>query len=197
MKKLFLFLSVLLFVVFSLNGTNNPMTERTTQVTYEELYKEILNNKIMFPEIVFAQAVLESGHFSSELYHTANNLFGMKMPKRRPTLSIMEEQRGFAVYEDWTYSVKDYGLWQDYVLRHKKSITEKHYFNLLDRTYAKNKNYSKILRKIINNFSYIFEKEAEVAHSVEHDLAKVGVASSSLVFRSTSPSSSAGRATDL
>ena len=38
---------------------------------------------------------------------------------------------------------------------------------------------------------------AEVAHSVEHDLAKVGVASSSLVFRSISPSSSAGRATDL
>ncbi len=40
-------------------------------------------------------------------------------------------------------------------------------------------------------------KEAEVAHLVEHDLAKVGVASSSLVFRSKSPSSSAGRATDL
>ena len=34
---------------------------------------------------------------------------------------------------------------------------------------------------------------AEVAHSVEHNLAKVGVASSSLVFRSISFLSSAGQ----
>ena len=37
------------------------------------------------------------------------------------------------------------------------------------------------IRKIKSSFSY----NAEVAHLVEHDLAKVGVASSSLVFRST------------
>ena len=32
-----------------------------------------------------------------------------------------------------------------------------------------------------------FKKQAKVAQLVEHDLAKVGVASSNLVFRSTSP----------
>ena len=34
--------------------------------------------------------------------------------------------------------------------------------------------------------------QAEIAQLVEHDLAKVGVASSSLVFRSTSSRSSSG-----
>ncbi len=36
-------------------------------------------------------------------------------------------------------------------------------------------------------FAPAFEKYAEVAQLVEHDLAKVGVASSSLVFRSNLP----------
>ena len=197
MKKLYLFLCLFPLMVLPINGAKKTIVEHTTQVTYEELYEEILRNDIIFPEIVFAQAVLESGHFGSELYHTAYNLFGMKMPRRRPTVAIMEEKRGFAVYEDWSFSVRDYALWQEYVLRNRKNITEKQYLNLLDRTYAKNKSYSKLLLKIISNFKYIFYKEAEVAHLVEHDLAKVGVASSSLVFRSISPSSSAGRATDL
>ena len=35
-----------------------------------------------------------------------------------------------------------------------------------------------------NAFGEVFERKAEIAQLVEHDLAKVGVASSSLVFRS-------------
>ena len=45
--------------------------------------------------------------------------------------------------------------------------------------------------KNVCTFAPAFEKKkpAEIAQLVEHDLAKVGVASSSLVFRSKSPKS--------
>jgi uncharacterized FlgJ-related protein len=139
MKKIYL-IFVLFFVSFLPNGGLESQVKTNTQVTYENLYQEIITTGIKFPEIVFAQAVLETGHFNSELFHTANNLFGMKVPKKRKTLSISEEKRGFAVFEDWTFSVKDY---------------------LLDKIYAKNKNYSKSLLKIIGNFDYIFKIESK------------------------------------
>ena len=40
--------------------------------------------------------------------------------------------------------------------------------------------------KVLKNGSWSFHIQAEVAHLVEHDLAKVGVAGSSPVFRSKS-----------
>ena len=41
--------------------------------------------------------------------------------------------------------------------------------------------------KFLRTFAIPFGKYAEIAQLVEHNLAKVGVASSSLVFRSKSP----------
>ncbi len=155
MKNIYL---IVVFFLFSLlpNGKVESQVNLNTQVTYENLYREIISNEIKFPEIVFAQAVLETGHFNSELFLTANNLFGMKVPKKRKTLSVGKEKRGFAVFEDWTVSVKDYLLWQEYVLKNKKIENSSEYLKLLDRTYAKNKLYSKSLLKIMNNFRYIF-----------------------------------------
>jgi uncharacterized FlgJ-related protein len=156
MKKVCLIFA-LFFVSFLPNGGLESQVITNTQVTYENLYQEITSMGIKFPEIVFAQAVLETGHFNSELFHTANNLFGMKVPKKRKTLSISEEKRGFAVFEDWTFSVKDYLLWQEYVMRNKKIENSSQYLKLLDKIYAKNKNYSKSLLKIMGNFNYIFK----------------------------------------
>ena len=197
MKKILFLVLISLIMVLPSGNANVKGINHSTQITYQDLYQEILDNDIRFPEIVFAQAVLETGHFTSELFLTGNNLFGMKVPKKRKTYSLSNMKNGYAVFEDWTYSVKDYLLWQDYVLKNKKISSDKEYLKLLNRIYAKNKNYSKLLKSVVSRFQYLFNSEAEVAHSVEHDLAKVGVASSSLVFRSISPSSSAGRATDL
>jgi hypothetical protein len=47
-----------------------------------ELLKEALFfEKIKSPEIVFIQALIETGYFKSELFLEANNLFGMRYPR--------------------------------------------------------------------------------------------------------------------
>ncbi|MCH9735998.1 MAG: glucosaminidase domain-containing protein [Actinomycetia bacterium] len=61
--------------------------------------------------LIIAQAQLESGNFSSNIFKENHNLFGMKLPSRRPTMAI-GENRGFAVYPSWMDSVVDYFLRQ-------------------------------------------------------------------------------------
>lgn len=128
------------------------------QITHEKLYEEILNSGIKFPEVVFAQAVLETGHFKSKLFKEANNLFGMKVPKKRGTLAIGKKKGGYAVFESWISSVNDYQLWQGYVLRNKTITTQKEYLSLLDRIYSTNGKYVVSLKKIINRSQHIFNR---------------------------------------
>ena len=52
--------------------------------------------------------------------------------------------------------------------------------------FTKNLRFQKISLPLQSHFGKVHSKQAEIAQLVEHDLAKVGVASSSLVFRSRS-----------
>ena len=81
-------------------------------VLREELEKEINKQGIKYPDIVMAQAKIESGHFTSAIFKENNNLFGMKLPAQRKTTAI-GKNRGHAKYETWQDSVKDYKIWQD------------------------------------------------------------------------------------
>ena len=78
----------------------------------ENLEKEINKQGIKYPDIVMAQAKIESGHFTSAIFKENNNLFGMKLPAQRKTTAI-GKNRGHAKYETWQDSVKDYKIWQD------------------------------------------------------------------------------------
>lgn len=118
-------------------------------INYENLYEQILKHGIKFPDVVFAQAVIETGNFTSSLFRNANNLFGMKLPKKRETLAI-GEKRGFAVFENWTHSVNDYLLWQEYALRNKDIKTKKEYLAYLNRYYAENETYVLTLNSIMS-----------------------------------------------
>jgi uncharacterized FlgJ-related protein len=52
----------------------------------EDLLKEyILELNLRFPEVVLAQAKLESGNFTSRAFREQNNLFGMHVARSRPT----------------------------------------------------------------------------------------------------------------
>jgi hypothetical protein len=62
----------------------------------------------------FAQAAHETGNFTSVLYLTNNNCFGMKMPKLRSTTAD-KEQLGYAHYKTIEDSAKDYALWYKFV----------------------------------------------------------------------------------
>ena len=57
--------------------------------------------KIKAPNIVLAQAKLETGNFSSYLFEVSNNLFGFR------------GFRGYYKYENWQSSVVAYKEWQD------------------------------------------------------------------------------------
>ena len=123
------------------------------QITYQGLYNEILEQGLEFPDIVFAQAVLESGHFKSKIFKKNKNLFGMKYPSKRESFSLGKKY-GYSVYEFWEDSVEDYYLYQEFIFNNKK-ISRSQYLSKLDRTYASKKGYSKKLQVIITNFKKV------------------------------------------
>ena len=52
----------------------------------EEKFKQmLLELNVRFPHIVMAQARLETGNYKSRIFKENNNLFGMKVARRRPT----------------------------------------------------------------------------------------------------------------
>ena len=119
------------------------------------LYLEIIENDIKHPDIVLAQAILESGYLSSQIFIENNNLFGMRFPERRPTVAL-SENRGYSVYDCWTDSVKDYKLFQEFLFRRKEK-TRDEYFDYLDRIYAEDPNYVPFLKKVIEDNKTIID----------------------------------------
>lgn len=102
---------------------------------------------IIFADIVYAQAVLETGSFRSKVFRVNNNLFGMKVAKSRPTTAL-GLRRGHAFYKDWRMSVVDYALFQSAYTR--KIRTEEGYYKYLSRNYATDVTYVNKLRVIVN-----------------------------------------------
>lgn len=52
------------------------------------LYKKILELGIAYPDVVLAQAKIETGNFTSKIFRENNNMFGMKLPGRRTTTAV-------------------------------------------------------------------------------------------------------------
>ena len=123
-------------------------------MTKENLWLTIKAMDIEYPEIVFAQAILETGHFKSTNCKEANNLFGMMMPNVRETVAIGKNDRGFAVYETWMHSVQDYALYQSYMMR-KRKMTRSQYLSFIDRKYSESRGYAKKLKSIIQRHKNI------------------------------------------
>src|SRR5688572_6949197 len=104
-----------------------------TPLTAASLHSEIQELKMVCPEEVYAQMMLESGNLASFLTRHANNMLGMRYPYRRSTTAIglylpeqdtiiygnsaslkkYAKQNNYAVYDKWQDAVKDYKYWQD------------------------------------------------------------------------------------
>lgn len=106
-------------------------------------YMEELN--IPHPDIVYAQAVLETGGFTSHIFRMNNNLFGMKVATIRPTTNIGEED-GHAAFKHWRHSVVDYALYASCYLT---KMNREEYFNYLSARYAEDPNYISKVKTII------------------------------------------------
>ena len=133
MKKMVIMVLLLLMVTGELkNGVVKP-----SQFNLFRL-------KIAHPDIVMAQAIIESGNFKSNIFKENNNLFGMKMPEYRKTTAI-GINRGHAVYRNWRESVIDYALWQGKRARYQ---TTSQYLRRL-RSYAADPNYITKIKKRI------------------------------------------------
>jgi len=133
------------------------ITEETKQIiireqltenefTPEKLREYILELNIRFPHIVYAQAQLETGNFTSHIFKVNSNLFGMKEAKRRPTTNKGTEN-GHAFFNHWKESVVDYAFYQAAYLNDIRS--EKEYWQYLGQNYAEDPNYISKLKKII------------------------------------------------
>lgn len=94
------------------------------------------------PDIVMKQVLYETDHFKSTIWKENNNLFGMKVAKKRYTHAT-GENRGHAVYESWRWCIQDYSYWQS--LYYKSGD----YYLFLDSIgYATNKEYTQTLKRI-------------------------------------------------
>jgi len=106
-------------------------------------YMEELN--IPHTDIVYAQAVLETGGFTSHIFRMNNNLFGMKVATIRPTTNIGEED-GHAAFKHWRHSVVDYALYASCYLT---KMNREEYLNYLSARYAEDPNYIVKVKQII------------------------------------------------
>ena len=147
---------IILFIVLLLS-TGLQASIKVDEINYQAVYDEILENQIVYPDIAFAQSVLESGHYTSKVFTLNNNLFGMRLPRVRETVAIGSKM-GYAVYDNWTQSIKDYSLYQQYIFR-KDTMSKTQYFKFLDKKYAGTKNYSKKLKDIIKKFQGVLSDE--------------------------------------
>lgn len=101
----------------------------------EGLMEALEYYEVKHPQIVYAQAVLETGHFKSDLCLNDNNLFGLYDSKKHR----------YHTFDHWTESVVAY---LDYV-QHRYKPPNDYYKFLLDIGYAKDPHYINKVKEIV------------------------------------------------
>ena len=107
----------------------------TLALTENDVYCYIKKVGIKNADVVFKQAIYESGYFKSHIFKTKQNLFGFR------------RSRGYLKFKTWQASVDFYKKWQD---KYYKEDEENYYKFLQRKNYSGNKNfnYAKELKRI-------------------------------------------------
>lgn len=95
---------------FPVKGSRGSLPE----LTIANLYREIVRNGILYPEIVLAQAILETGWFRSSLCRDRNNLFGLTNPRTGKYFEFghwTESVRAYYTKVQYKYKGGNYLLW--------------------------------------------------------------------------------------
>ena len=121
----------------------------------KNLGQELKNQGVMYPDVAMAQSMLETGYFKSDIFLDNNNLFGMRQPRQRQTLS-KGPNRGHASFNNWQDSVKDYKMWQDY--NKLSNLSKDQYIAKLNRIYCippscGSNNYAKKVKSLLSRAS--------------------------------------------
>ena len=92
------------------SGNNLP------KLTIPNLYKEIIRTGILYPKIVLAQAILETGWFRSSVCLNKHNLFGLTNPRTGKYYEFnhwTESVRAYYTKVQYKYKGGNYLLWLD------------------------------------------------------------------------------------
>ena len=103
----------------------------------EGLMEALEYYEIKHPQIVYAQAILETGHFKSNVCLNYNNLFGLYDSKNKD----------YYKFNHWTESIVAYKEW----IQKKYQPPNNYYVFLEEINYASDKEYISILKSIVNN----------------------------------------------
>jgi flagellum-specific peptidoglycan hydrolase FlgJ len=121
---------------------NDSFTEEKVKIYLKEL-------NIKYPDVALAQMKLESANGTSKVFKENNNLFGMKLPKFRPTTAL-GEKNNHSYYSHWRQSVVDYAIWQSFVMNPENVASEKNWVEYLNRMYAEDGSYGEKILLIRN-----------------------------------------------
>ncbi len=84
------------------------------ELTIPNLYAEIIQNRIQYPKIVLAQAILETGWFTSPVCRNKHNLFGLTNPRAGKYFEFghwTESVRAYYTKVQYKFKGGDYLLW--------------------------------------------------------------------------------------
>lgn len=113
----------------------------------KELFERIDELPFKYPEIVKAQALIETGNFKSAVYLYNNNVFGMKFARQRLTTANGDNLK-HASYNTVEESLIDRLLYES---KYMSELSKEGYYSFLDKLYAEGDNYSVKLKQIIKN----------------------------------------------
>ena len=94
----------------------NQAENNLPKLTIPNLYKEIIRNRILYPKIVLAQAILETGWFRSSVCRNKHNLFGLTNPHTGKYYEFnhwTESVRAYYIKVQYKYKGGNYLLWLD------------------------------------------------------------------------------------
>lgn len=95
------------------NKKTSPKSE-LPELTIPNLYAEIMRNGIRHPKIVLAQAILETGWFTSPVCRNKHNLFGLTNPRTGKYFEFghwTESVRAYYTKVQYKFKGGDYLLW--------------------------------------------------------------------------------------
>lgn len=114
---------------------NEKQPDFFSKLPQEGLIEALEYYDVKHPKIVQAQAILETGHFKSDLCLNDNNLFGLYNNKKRR----------YYTFDHWTESVIAY---LDYV-QYRYKPPDDYYKFLLDIGYAEDPHYINKVKEIV------------------------------------------------
>lgn len=106
-----------------------------------ELREALKHYGIKHPDVVLAQAILETGWFESNICKKKNNIFGL----------FNNRKMDFFKFKHWGLSVKGYKDLFQYKYKPPDNATDEDYYRFLKKAgYAEDPNYINKVRKITN-----------------------------------------------